>query len=40
MGQNHARVYSEISDLVVVADPNEAQGRKVSERFGIEWGMV
>ena len=27
MGQNHARVYSEISDLTSVSDPNEKQGR-------------
>ncbi len=37
MGQNHARVYSEISNLVAVADPNEQQGRRVAERFGIAW---
>ena len=37
MGQNHARVYNEISDLVAVSDPNENQGKKVAERFGVTW---
>ena len=37
MGQNHARVYSEISNLVGVADPNEKQGRLIAERFGVKW---
>ncbi len=37
MGQNHARVYNEISNLVAVADSNEEQGRKVAERFGVTW---
>ena len=37
MGQNHARIYNEISHLVGVADPNEVQGRKVAERFGVKW---
>jgi UDP-N-acetylglucosamine 3-dehydrogenase len=37
MGQNHARIYSEISNLVAVADPNEEQGRRVAERFGVAW---
>jgi len=37
MGQNHARIYNEISNLVAVADPNEVQGRSVAERFGIKW---
>ena len=37
MGQNHARVYNEISNLVAVSDPNEAQGREVAERFGVNW---
>jgi UDP-N-acetylglucosamine 3-dehydrogenase len=37
MGQNHARVYNEISNFVAVADPNEEQGRRVAERFGVTW---
>ena len=37
MGQNHARVYSEISNFIAVADPVEAQGRKVAERFDVAW---
>ena len=37
MGQNHARIYSEISNLVAVADPNEQQGVAVAERFGVSW---
>ncbi len=36
MGQNHARVFSEISNLVGVADANEAQARRVANRFGCE----
>ena len=37
MGQNHARVYSEISNLVAIADPNSEQGKLVSERLGTTW---
>jgi UDP-N-acetylglucosamine 3-dehydrogenase len=37
MGQNHARVLKEISNLVAVADINEEQGRMVAERFGVPW---
>mgnify|MGYP001250405260 CR=1 FL=1 len=37
MGSNHARVYSEISNLVAVSEPNEKVGRSVAEKFGIEW---
>jgi UDP-N-acetylglucosamine 3-dehydrogenase len=37
MGQNHARIYNEISNLVAVVDPDEAQGRSVSERFSVAW---
>ena len=32
MGQNHARVYSEIAELVGVVDADAAVGRKVAER--------
>ena len=37
MGQNHARVYDEISNLIAIADPDEEQARKVAERFDIDW---
>ena len=37
MGQNHARIYNEISDLVGVADPNESQGRAVADKLGVDW---
>ena len=37
MGQNHARIYNEISNLVGVADPDPEQGSKVAERFGVIW---
>lgn len=33
MGQNHARVYSEIADLAGIADPDEAAGRAVCSRL-------
>ena len=35
MGQNHARVYSEIAELVGVADSDEKVARAVAERFGV-----
>lgn len=34
MGQNHARVYSEIAELVGVADINAEVGRAIAKRFG------
>jgi len=37
MGQNHARLYNDISTLVGVADPDEEQGKKVADRFGVKW---
>ena len=37
MGQNHARIYSEISNLVGVADLDEIQGKDVANRFGVKW---
>jgi len=37
MGQNHARVYSELSDLVAVSDLDEEQGKKVAKKFGVKW---
>ncbi len=33
MGQNHARVYNEISNLVAVSDLNFEHGKRISERF-------
>ncbi|MEK6937233.1 MAG: Gfo/Idh/MocA family oxidoreductase [Nanoarchaeota archaeon] len=33
MGSNHARIYSEIANLVCVSDVNEELGKKVSEKF-------
>ncbi len=33
MGQNHARVYAEIADLVAVADPDEKAGGLTMNRF-------
>ena len=36
MGQNHARVYSEISNLVAVSDLNSNQSQKVANRFGVK----
>jgi len=35
MGQNHARVYSEIADLIGVADPDVEVGHAVANRFNI-----
>lgn len=37
MGKNHARVYSEIANLIAVADINEKQGKEVAERLGVMW---
>ncbi|MEM0449079.1 MAG: Gfo/Idh/MocA family oxidoreductase [Methanomassiliicoccales archaeon] len=36
MGQNHARIYSEISNLIGVYDVDRAQCKKVAERFGVK----
>ncbi len=36
MGQNHARIYSEIADLVGVYDVDQAQSMRVADRFGVE----
>ena len=36
MGQNHARVYSEIANLIGIADPNEEILGEVSKRFNVE----
>jgi len=37
MGQNHARVYNEISNLVGIADVNEEQGKKLSKKFRVKF---
>ena len=37
MGQNHARIYNDISNLVAIADIDDIQGKKIAERFGIKW---
>ena len=37
MGQNHARVYNEISNLVGVADTDESQARKIADRLGVKY---
>src|SRR5437870_11700952 len=37
MGQNHARVYSEIADLVGIADPDVKAGGAVSNRFNVSY---
>jgi len=37
MGQNHARIYDEISDLVAVSDPDSKQGKEVAQRYGVKW---
>lgn len=37
MGQNHARVFSEISNLIAVSDLNEVQGQTVASRFGVTY---
>lgn len=36
MGQNHARVYSEVSNLVGVYDNDYVQAKKVAERFDVK----
>ncbi len=36
MGQNHARVYSEIANLIGIADPDEEILGEVSKRFNME----
>src|SRR5438309_6449632 len=37
MGQNHARVYSEIADLVGIADPDVKAGGPASNRFNVSY---
>src|SRR5438309_6520736 len=37
MGQNHVRVYSEIADIVGVADPDVKAGGLVSNRFNTSY---
>ena len=37
MGKNHARVFSEIANLVAVSDLNEEQGKAIAEKFGCKY---
>ena len=37
MGRHHARVYSEISNLVGVVDPNEDFGTSIAKEYGVSW---
>src|SRR5206468_11007479 len=37
MGQDHARVYSEIADLVGIADPDVKAGGPASNRFNVSY---
>jgi len=37
MGQNHARILSQISNLIGVIDPNEKQGRLIADKFDVPW---
>lgn len=39
LGQHHARIAaaSDRTDLVAVADPSEARGREIAEKFGTRW---
>jgi UDP-N-acetylglucosamine 3-dehydrogenase len=37
MGKNHARIYSEIADLIGVADINEEDGRELAKRLNTEY---
>lgn len=37
MGQNHVRIYNDISNLVAVSDSSERQGRLVANRFDVDW---
>ena len=37
MGQNHARIYSEISTLVGISDTNQQLGKEIAKRFNIKF---
>jgi UDP-N-acetylglucosamine 3-dehydrogenase len=37
MGRNHVRIYNEISNLVAIADPDQAAGQKLANDFEIKW---
>lgn len=37
MGKNHARVFSEIANLVAVSDVNEDQGKAISKKFNCKY---
>lgn len=37
MGKNHARIYSQISNLVAIADPNRKVGKVIAEEYGAKY---
>ena len=37
MGQNHARVFHEISNLQAISDMDEKQGNEIADRFGVNY---
>lgn len=37
MGKNHARVFSQIADLVAVCDTNEVQGNEIAKEYGCDF---
>ena len=37
MGRNHARIYSQISNLIGVSDLDEVEGRKIAQEFGVKY---
>jgi UDP-N-acetylglucosamine 3-dehydrogenase len=37
MGQNHVRVYSEIANLIGIADDDSASGNKIADRFNTKY---
>ncbi len=37
MGQNHARIYTDISNLVAVADTNKKQVQKIAKRYNVDY---
>ena len=37
MGENHVRIYNEISNLVGIADPDEKKGKYLASKYGVKW---
>lgn len=37
MGKNHARVYSEVADLIAISDINEKLGKEVAKRYNVKF---